>query len=83
MIALTACGSNNTNNASTEDVAEFYKGKTVTIIVPYGPGGGHDTTARALAAEMQEEIGANFIIKNVEGAGSNVGLNQMFAAKPA
>ena len=35
--------------ATADDVADFYKGKTITINVGYGVGGGYDTLTRLMA----------------------------------
>ena len=35
--------------AKADAVADFYKGKNITMIVSYGPGGGYDTYGRILA----------------------------------
>ena len=38
--------------AQADDVADFYKGKRVNLIVSYGPGGGYDVYARVLARHI-------------------------------
>ena len=35
--------------ASAQSVAEFYKGKTITVYIGYGAGGGYDLFARTIA----------------------------------
>lgn len=65
---------------AAQPVAEFYKGKTVTLRVGYGPGGGYDTTARIVARYLGKHIpGApNVTVENMPGAGSLLALNQMY-----
>ncbi len=46
----------------------------VTIIVPYGAGGGNDTVARALADPLSKVIGVPVIVENHPGAGASVGV---------
>ena len=67
-----------------EDVAEFYKGKTVRLIVGVGVGSGYDVNARALARHMSKHIpgNPNIIVQNQPGAGSLTMTNQMYAAGP-
>ncbi|HZT07479.1 MAG TPA: tripartite tricarboxylate transporter substrate-binding protein [Chloroflexota bacterium] len=68
-----------------QSVADFYKGKTITIIVGFAPGGGYDTTARLIAKHIGEHIpgNPNVIVENQEGAGSMVAANNVFnTAKP-
>ena len=51
VVAFAACGTRTGAPAqtNTQSLADFYSGKTVTIIVGYAPGGGFDTTARLAA----------------------------------
>lgn len=65
-------------------VAEFYKGKTVTVIVGYSPGGGYDLYARQLATHIGKHIPGNptVIVENMAGAGSLKSANHLFTAAP-
>jgi tripartite-type tricarboxylate transporter receptor subunit TctC len=67
-----------------EDVAEFYKGKRVNIIVSYGPGGGYDVYARVLAHHMSKYIPGNpsIVVQNMPGAGSLRGTNFLYNVAP-
>jgi tripartite-type tricarboxylate transporter receptor subunit TctC len=70
---------------SSESVADFYRGKTITIIVGLAPGGGFDTTARLLAKHMGKHVpgNPNFIVENMDGAGSLLALNHVYnVARP-
>ena len=51
---------------------DFYKGKTITIIAGFSPGGGYDVNARVLARHMGRHIpgNPNIIVQNMPGAGS-------------
>ena len=69
--------------AAAESAAEFYADKTVTIIVNHGPGGGGDYAARVYAAWWSDVSGGGAMrVKNVTGGGGQVGINQVYAAKP-
>jgi tripartite-type tricarboxylate transporter receptor subunit TctC len=57
-------------------------GKLITIIVPYAPGGIVDTTARMMAAALQDELHTSFVIMNRAGAASQVGLTELVRAPP-
>jgi tripartite-type tricarboxylate transporter receptor subunit TctC len=62
---------------------EFFKDKTVELIVPFAPGGGFDVYGRMVAKYMGPELGAaNMIVRNQPGAGGLLGTNQTWAAKP-
>lgn len=60
----------------------FFRGKTVTIIVPHGPGGMNDY-ARAIAPYLQKYLpGSRVGVRNVVGEGGIVGKNQIFSSSP-
>ena len=69
---------------SAQDVAEFYKGKTVRLVVGIGVGSGYDINARLLARHMSKHIPGNptIIVQNQPGAGSLTMTNQLYAAGP-
>jgi hypothetical protein len=63
--------------ATTARAADFYQGKTLTVVVGFAPGGGVDTTARVIARHLVRFIpGApNLIVQNMEGAAGLVAMN--------
>jgi Tripartite tricarboxylate transporter family receptor len=86
MAAVAACTPRTGAPApSGQSVADFYRGKTVTIIVGLAPGGGFDTTARVLAKHMGDHIpgNPNIVVENMEGAGSLILANHIYnVARP-
>jgi tripartite-type tricarboxylate transporter receptor subunit TctC len=80
--ALALCGL--CRSASAQSVEEFYKGKTVTIMIGYGPGGTDDVWARLLAKYMPEHIPGKptVVASNVPGAGSLLLTNQIYNTQP-
>jgi tripartite-type tricarboxylate transporter receptor subunit TctC len=58
--------------AATADPADFYRGKTVEILVGFSPGGGYDTYARMLSRSIGNQIPGNpqVVVRNFIGAGS-------------
>lgn len=50
-----------------------YPDKTVTLVVPFPPGGSTDAIARVLAQKLQEKLGGSFIIDNRPGATGTIG----------
>lgn len=60
--------------------ADFYKGKTVRIIVGYRVGGGYDVYTRAVSRHMGKYIPGNptLIVENMGGAGSLVAANYVY-----
>ena len=61
---------------------DFYKGKTVRLVVGYGPGGGYDVYARLLAPAIGRALGATIIVENQPGAGGITALNSLVVAPP-
>ena len=57
--------------------ADFYQGKTLTVIVGFAPGGGVDTTARVVSGHLVRFIPGepSLVVQNMEGAGSLKAVN--------
>ena len=69
--------------ALAEGAADYFKGKTVSYIVATAPGGGYDTYGRLVAEFMQKHLpGSTFVVRNVVGAGTVIGTNMIYGAKP-
>ena len=60
---------------------DFYKGKTIKLVVGYGPGGGYDAYARMLAGPIGKKFDATVIVENQPGAGGVNALNRIYSAK--
>jgi tripartite-type tricarboxylate transporter receptor subunit TctC len=64
---------------------DFYKGKTIRLVVGFSAGGGFDTYARALARHMSKHIpgSPSLVVENMTGAGSLIAANHVYkVAKP-
>lgn len=57
--------------------AQTYPSRPVTVIVPYGPGGGTDLFARALATELSTRFKVPVVVDNVPGAGGTIGVQKL------
>jgi len=55
--------------------------KVNRIVVPYGPGGPIDITARVLAERVKDALGT-VVIENKPGAGGNIGVDMVAKAAP-
>jgi tripartite-type tricarboxylate transporter receptor subunit TctC len=56
--------------------------RTITLIVPWAPGGSTDILARLLADYLTRSIGQTVIVDNKAGASGNIGSNLVAKAKP-
>jgi tripartite-type tricarboxylate transporter receptor subunit TctC len=64
--------------------SDFYKGKTINIVVGFSPGGGYDVNARVLSRYIGKYIpgNPNVIIQNMPGAGSLTSVRYLDATAP-
>jgi tripartite-type tricarboxylate transporter receptor subunit TctC len=62
--------------------AAGYPDKPVRFIMPFPPGGGTDTLARALGSRLSEGLGVPVVIENRPGGGANIGAD-LAAHSPA
>ena len=66
--------------AKADALADFYKGRTVTVVVSSSAAGGYDTIARAVARYMAKHMPGNpaFIVRNMPGAGGITATNFLY-----
>lgn len=64
------------------DVADFYRGKTITIGVGATPGGGYDLDARVLSRHLGKHVPGNpgVVVQNVPGARGLTQVNRLYAS---
>ncbi|MEM5500423.1 tripartite tricarboxylate transporter substrate binding protein [Ahrensia kielensis] len=67
---------------ATPAVAADYPERPITMIVPWGAGGGTDTLARLLAEHMEQELDTRINVVNQTGGGGVVGHSAMAEADP-
>jgi tripartite-type tricarboxylate transporter receptor subunit TctC len=67
-----------------DDVAEFYRGKTVRLVIGYGAGGGYDVYGKFFARYLGEHIPGKptVIAQNMPGAGSRSAANWLYKVAP-
>src|SRR5688500_10984304 len=63
-------------------LAQAYPSRPITFVVPWGAGGGTDTTARYFAAMMEKELGQPVNVVNRTGGGGVVGHSAIASAPP-
>ena len=56
--------------------AQAYPSRPVRVIVPYAPGGPTDVFGRLIAQKLSEQLGRQFFVENIGGAGGNIGMGR-------
>ena len=56
--------------------AQTYPSRPVRVIVPYAPGGPTDVFGRLIAQKLSEQLGRQFFVENIGGAGGNIGMGR-------
>src|SRR5580704_3832452 len=62
--------------------AQAYPARPVRVIVPFGPGGNADVLGRIIAQKLSEQVGEQFYVENISGAGGNIGVGRAALAAP-
>src|SRR5215472_18106700 len=67
-----------------QPVADFYRGKTLRMLIGYGPGGGYDIYGRLVAEFLPRHLPGNptIIAQNMPGAGSFVAAKYIYEVAP-
>jgi tripartite-type tricarboxylate transporter receptor subunit TctC len=70
--------------ARADPVADFYRGRTITLVVGYGPSGGYDLFGRMVARHLGRHIPGNptIVVQNMPGAGSLRATNWLYSVAP-
>lgn len=73
-----------TRFAAANGVEDFYRGRTLTVLISYSVGGGYDLYARLLAHYLGRHIpgNPNVVPQNMPGAGGLRAANYLFSAAP-
>jgi tripartite-type tricarboxylate transporter receptor subunit TctC len=81
---LLATGFAAVSSAAAQTGGEFFKGRQVSIIVGFPPGGGYDVYARVISRHISRHIpGApTIVVQNMPGAGSMNLANHMYSVAP-
>ncbi|HPM65366.1 MAG TPA: tripartite tricarboxylate transporter substrate binding protein [Piscinibacter sp.] len=62
--------------------AQAWPDKTITLVVPFPPGGSTDTLARSIGQKMQDKLGQAVIVDNKAGATGTIGAALVKRAAP-
>lgn len=81
---LIATAASSVAPVQADTIEDFYKGKTITIYVGFGPGGSYDYYPRVFARYMGKHIPGNpsITVQNMPGAGSMLAVNYVYNVAP-
>jgi tripartite-type tricarboxylate transporter receptor subunit TctC len=84
LVAALALLASFTAGAIADPIADFYRGKTIRMLIGYGPGGGYDLYARLVAEFLPRHLPGNptIVPENMPGAGSFVAAKYMAEVAP-
>jgi tripartite-type tricarboxylate transporter receptor subunit TctC len=71
-------------HSRADDIADFYRGNTIIMVVGTPAGGGYDIYARLLARHLPGHVAGNpnIIVQNKPGAGSVIATNHVYSVAP-
>src|SRR5262245_52671489 len=72
------------HQARAAGVEDFYKGKSISLVIGYSVGGGYDAYGRLLARHLGKHIPGNpgVVAQNMTGAGSLKAANYLYSVAP-
>jgi tripartite-type tricarboxylate transporter receptor subunit TctC len=62
--------------------AQTYPSRSLTLVVPFPPGGSTDAAARIMAERMRASLGQPIVIENVGGAGGSIAVGRVARSAP-
>jgi tripartite-type tricarboxylate transporter receptor subunit TctC len=70
--------------AAAGDDEDFYRGKTISLIIPIGPGGAYDTYSRLVGRYLGKYLPGNptIVPRNMPGAGGTIASNHAYNLAP-
>lgn len=83
-VATGLCALAFADGASAQSSGDFYKGRSVDMIIGASPGGGYDVYGRVVARHMPRHMAGNptFVPKNMPGAGSSKAAEYIYSVAP-
>jgi tripartite-type tricarboxylate transporter receptor subunit TctC len=81
-LGLAAAGLAAAAPAFAQSAPSRFPDRPITLLVPFGPGGVADLTARAVAEQMSKSLGVAIVVDNKPSAGSIVASQAAASARP-
>jgi tripartite-type tricarboxylate transporter receptor subunit TctC len=66
----------------TSSFAQSFPTRTISMVVPYAPGGSSDALARIISVAMSKDLGQQVIVENVSGGGGTIGTQKVLKSTP-
>ncbi|WP_419307418.1 tripartite tricarboxylate transporter substrate binding protein [Chromohalobacter israelensis] len=82
VFGVAAAAASSATEAATPNQCDWQPDRAVTVIVPWGTGGGTDANARRLASLLEDEMGVPFNVVNRTGGNGVVGHTMLARGKP-
>src|SRR5580698_11588665 len=70
------------SSASVTAQAQNYPNRTITLVIPFAPGGSTSIVGRVIADKMSQLLGQNIVVDNRPGAGGTVGTKYVAKSDP-
>lgn len=68
--------------AAAQGTPDRWPNREMQLVTGFGPGGGTDLIARAIAAHMEKALGVSVVVRNTPGAGGTLGPGRIAQSKP-
>ncbi len=83
-LAVCAAALMSLQSVKAETAAEFYNGKSISLVVSSSAGGGYDTLSRTLARYLPNHLPGNptILVRNMPGAGGIVATKYLYSVAP-
>ena len=62
--------------------AQAYPTRSVRVIIPFAPGGPTDVFGRLIAQKLSDNLGKQFYVENIGGAGGSIGTGRAVKSTP-
>jgi tripartite-type tricarboxylate transporter receptor subunit TctC len=84
LLAVLATGTNGSSPAMADEVADFYRGRQVHVVIGHEVGGGYDVYGRLVGRFLTKHLPGNprVIAQNMVGAGSRKAANWLYSIAP-
>lgn len=81
--SLTGCSTGGTASNAGDSAADYPDtGKSITLLIPYGAGGGSDLAGRLAASGLEKELGVTIVVENNPAGSGQQAITQLAGADP-